>query len=227
MLKSAKSRINRRKKQLNKEKTMKLHSMFLSVALLTTACAARAMEEQITPVNLKSQLQAHIIACDAEQFNATWQTYQTTAQAEEVAVTQSTLSQLTTQLRAHKDKERAVRLTGKWSRNIAGLSGTLAGILSAGAGMVWICIFVIGDYKKYDGHIQVITPLMNGLWVTFMDEVKHAAFWIGSALLLGRFAAQGITYARFAGTQQLTKEIAALDAILACLNPESIDAENN
>jgi hypothetical protein len=206
---------------------MKFNSMFLSVALLTTALTAQAMEEPTASVDLKAELQAHVLACDAEQFKATWQPYQTTAQVQDVATTQSTLIQLTTQLRAHKDQERTAKLSNKWSRRIAGLSGTLAGMLSAVGGIRWIYFVVIGDYK-YNGHIQFITPLMGKKFGTLKYEVQTAAFLIGRTLLLGHFTAQGITYARFANTQQLSKDITALDEILACLNPQSpnlIDTE--
>jgi len=168
---------------------------------------------------LKAELQAHVLACDAEQFKATWQPYQTTAQVQDVATTQSTLIQLTTQLRAHKDQERTAKLSNKWSRRIAGLSCTPTGILSAGLGMLWI-YGPIHDYINLNGHIFVITHLMNKNFGTLKNEALSAAFCIGCSLYFGRLAAQDIPYARFAGTGQLTKEIAALDEIIACLNPQ-------
>jgi len=188
---------------------MKFYSMFLSVALLTTAFTAHAMEEPIAPVALKAQLQAHVIACDAEQFNATWQTYQTATQAQEIAVTQSTLSQLTMQLRAHKDQERTAKFNGKWSRCIAGLSaGAIAGIAALSF------VPVLNQLRK--GKILVAYHLYKGKYYKASSET----IIIVGYLVAGYLAVKEFTDARFAGTQQLSKDIIALDEIIACLNPQ-------
>src|ERR1700730_170419 len=89
---------NNNQTNINKENIMKLHSIFISLPLLTTGFAAHAMEQATAPVNQKSQLQAHILASDAQQFKDTWQNFQETAQAHEVAAAQAGLTQLATQL---------------------------------------------------------------------------------------------------------------------------------
>jgi cell fate (sporulation/competence/biofilm development) regulator YlbF (YheA/YmcA/DUF963 family) len=189
---------------------MKLYSMFLSVVLLATACAAQAMEEATASVDLKAQLQAHIIACDADQFNATWQTYQTVAQAQEVAATQSTLTKLTTQLRAHKDQDRMAKLNDKWSRCIAAIS---AGATASASGGLFIAF--LNTLRKL--KIPVAYQFYKGKYSKAILETLV----IAGCLAAGYLVVKEFTYARFAGTQQLSKEIAALDEIVACLNPQS------
>ena len=79
------------------------------------------MEEPAAPVDLKAQLQVQVLACDAEQFKATWQNYQTITQIQEVTITQPALIELATQLRTLKDQERTAKLNDIWGRGIAGL----------------------------------------------------------------------------------------------------------
>jgi len=209
---------------------MKLHSIFISALLLTPGFATHAMEQAATPVDQKAQLQALILASDAQQFKDTWKTFQDTTHTDEMSTTQTALNQLATQLHTQKTAERAAKLKDKWGRIIAGASVIPTGALSFGAviGYIWLSIddfkkcqgFIPLIPKKYNGYIQILTPVIQKKFSDALEEIGWLALFTGISLYYARLAKNDIAHARFAGTQELTKEINALEEILTCLGNE-------
>lgn len=187
---------------------MKLHSIFIS-ALLITGFSAHAMEKTSTPVDLKAQLQAHVLASDATNFKDSWHNYQATAQAQEVRAMQSVLINLAAQLRTHKDQERTTKFNGTWGRCLAGACAISSGAVTFVFYGAFICDIFNGIFKnRAPSWLELTVPI--------------------AAIYLSHYAIKNINYACFAGTKRLTKEINALNEILAYLNlqtPELIDTE--
>src|SRR5579862_9579983 len=185
-------------------------SLFFFILPVLSGCnlSIHTLEQSAVPVDLKTQLQATLIACNAEQFQETWQHYQEINQAEAISTMQGILSEQATALRAQKIEELSVG------------AATLTSVFFSGQAIYnchwWytcqdgICVNGIVLKNKF--------PMREKVWLVIA---------IAGAISTGWYALKNFNYVYCANTQNLSTEIKALDAILVCLNPQTSEEKTS
>jgi len=187
--------------------------------------SSQAMEPSVPAGDVKTQLLQHLIACNSQRFNKNWQEYQAAMQKADLENTQESLTQLATQLRAHKDQERAAKLNGTLKRIVKCGLKTVPEILCF---IICGCLeFAALNYEYKVENLSIRYALQRKNFNMFKAACLGHTALITSILISVYSILQHINDTRFAGTEQLNKDIIALDEILVYLNTVQSAEHNN
>ena len=174
--------------------------LVLASLMMTMHAASTEMAPQ--EVDINKQLIASILACDANSFKTKFNDYRSTTDAAHFSTAQAQLLELAQSFKTQKDHERSARLNDTTNRALAVISFWATLTVTGICGIVALATSKSVIYDPRDRNIFCfLTILIAGVSTAcFSKHVLHDFHGI-----------------RHNHTQQLTKEIEALDEIIKYL----------